>query len=315
MIKICKHCAKEYEWYEGMPNWKRGNVLGNGYGSISSDKFCSYDCGREYQENKKKETNLKIYGVENVSKNKVIANKISQIKIEKNKDEQYKRNTIQKQKKTTLLNHGDENFRNIDKAKQTYISHYGVDNNMKSEKGLANHKNAIKDKYNVDNVFQLDSIKNLSKQTRKEKYGKEYYSKTTEWKQRVYNTKKEHNSFNQSKEEDLIYTLLLCKFKNVIRQYNSELYPFDCDFYLPEKDIYIEYQGSWTHGTHPYTNNEEDINMVNLWSNKHSKFYDNAINVWTKRDVVKRNTAKQNGITLLEFFTLKDFQDWYNSVC
>ena len=49
----------------------------------------------------------------------------------------------------------------------------------------------------------------------------------------------------------------------------------------------------------------KDIEQLNVWIEKsnHSKFYKNAINVWTKRDVLKRNTAKQNKLNFLEIFS------------
>lgn len=47
---------------------------------------------------------------------------------------------------------------------------------------------------------------------------------------------------------------------------------------------------------------------------KKSKFYENAINVWTQRDVRKRNVAKENNLNWLEFFSLKEFNNWYNNL-
>ena len=42
------------------------------------------------------------------------------------------------------------------------------------------------------------------------------------------------------------------------------------------------------------------------------KKYKNAIDVWTRRDPLKRKTAKENNLNWLEFFTIKDFEDWFN---
>ena len=44
-----------------------------------------------------------------------------------------------------------------------------------------------------------------------------------------------------SKKEDEIYNYLITIDKDTKRQYYSELYPFHCDFYLPNFDVYIEY--------------------------------------------------------------------------
>ena len=58
-------------------------------------------------------------------------------------------------------------------------------------------------------------------------------------------------------------------------------------------DLYIEIQGSWTHGKHAFNeNNQDDIDKLNLWKSKNTKFYDNAIYTWTELDVKKRNIAK-----------------------
>ena len=83
---------------------------------------------------------------------------------------------------------------------------------------------------------------------------------------------------------------------------------------IPDLDLYIEYQGTWTHGLHPFNeNNKEDIDKLNLWKSKNSKYYDNAINTWTIRDVNKRNIAKQNNLNWIEFFNFDNFKKWLNN--
>ena len=117
-----------------------------------------------------------------------------------------------------------------------------------------------------------------------------------------------------SKKEDEIFNYLITIDNDTMRQYYSELYPFHCDFYLPDLDLYIEYQGTWTHGLHPFNeNNKEDIDKLNLWKSKNSKYYDNAINTWTIRDVNKRNIAKQNNLNWIEFFNFDNFKKWLNN--
>ena len=62
---------------------------------------------------------------------------------------------------------------------------------------------------------------------------------------------------------------------------------------LKSLDLYIEYNGSWTHGKHPFDpTNKDDIEIVEKWKAKNKKYYFIAINTWTKRDVNKRNVAK-----------------------
>ena len=55
------------------------------------------------------------------------------------------------------------------------------------ENRIQKSKGAIKEKFGVDNVFQLEEIKNKSKKTKKEKYGDENYNNF----EKMLNTKKE----------------------------------------------------------------------------------------------------------------------------
>lgn len=110
---------------------------------------------------------------------------------------------------------------------------------------------------------------------------------------------------------------MLCnkfKKKNVIRQFTTSTYPFQCDFYVKTLDLFIELNGSWTHGSHPFNPNvEADIATVEKWKAKHTKYYDNAIATWTVRDVNKRTIAKQNNLNLREFWTVEELKLFLNS--
>ena len=65
----------------------------------------------------------------------------------------------------------------------------------------------------------------------------------------------------------------------------------------------------WTHGIHPYDpTNKDDQETLQLWKSKNTKFYENAINTWTIRDVQKRECAKKNGLNYLEIFS-NDFDE------
>ena len=46
---------------------------------------------------------------------------------------------------------------------------------------------------------------------------------------------------------------------------------------------------------------------------KGTKFYNNAIQTWTIRDVKKRNTAKENTLNYIEFWTVKELTNWLNN--
>ena len=176
--------------------------------------------------------------------------------------------------------------------------------------------------------LQNPNVKNKIRETNLQKYGKESYAQTIYWKnkfkdqnwidnqqQKINNTKKANNSFNTSKPEEEIYKLLIQKYSSVERQYKSKKYPFNCDFYIPKLDLYIEINFHWTHGKEPYNeNNKECIELVNKWKNKNTKFYNKAIEVWTIKDPLKRKVVKENNLNWIEFFNIKEFLEWYEEI-
>ena len=125
---------------------------------------------------------------------------------------------------------------------------------------------------------------------------------------KINNTKRLNNSFHVSKIENELKNYLEENNINFIYQYKSKLYPFNCDFYFPENDLYVEIQGSWTHGKHPFNEkNKDDIKILNEWIEKcnKSEYYKNAIEVWTKRDVKQRKIARKNNSNYLDIYSIK----------
>ena len=114
-----------------------------------------------------------------------------------------------------------------------------------------------------------------------------------------------------------MYIILSSLYDNVKRQYFSNEYKHACDFYIPELDLYIEYQGSWTHHIHPYNENDEnDILEKKFMEHKseYSNFYKTALNVWTKKDVQKRNEAIENNLNYLEIYPYIDLNEIPNII-
>lgn len=222
-----------------------------------------------------------------------------------------------------------------DKVKQTCLEKYGVDNPIKNkdirEKAIntciekfgyktpfesMNIQNKVKqtciEKYGVRNIMQLNETKEKIKQTCLKKYGVIYPMQCKDIMLKSFKTCwKLKKSSKSSKKEDEIYNYLITIDKDTQRQYYSDLYPFHCDFYLPNFDIYIEFQGTWVHGKHPFNKDDEnDIELLDKWKLKaeSSDFYKNAINIWTNTDCIKRQTAKNNNLNYLEIFYYDDYE-------
>ena len=100
------------------------------------------------------------------------------------------------------------------------------------------------------------------------------------------------------------YLINTFSFENVDPQHYDNQYPYSCDFFIPGLNLYIEIQGSWTHGKHPFNpDDKKDNEKLNYWKSKDSEYYNNAIYTWTDLDVRKRVCARDNHLNYLEIFS------------
>lgn len=117
----------------------------------------------------------------------------------------------------------------------------------------------------------------------------------------ICKTKTINKSFNISKVEDNFYEQLCEQYgrDNIVRQYKDPRYPFNCDFYVKSEDLFIELNKHWTHGPHPFNEqNTEDTILLQAWQERaiDSQYYQSAIDVWTKRDPQKLQLALKNNL-------------------
>ena len=210
---------------------------------------------------------------------------------------------VLKMKQTNLERYGDENFNNRTKANKTLLERYnGVGN--ASEIIKAKQKKTMIDKYGKENSMSVDSIKDKMRSNNMKKYGVEWVTQDKNVLDKIIETKRKNKTFSTSKIENQFEAYLKENNINYITQYKSELYPFNCDFYFPDNDLYLEIQGSWTHGYRQFNpSNTDDQLQLLEWQSKNNEFYNSAIKTWTERDVLKRETAKKNNLNYLEVFT------------
>ena len=163
--------------------------------------------------------------------------------------------------------------------------------------------------------INIDYQANLTAEQKAEKALKKSIANKATWDknkkeilEKSYDTKKANKSFNCSKPEDVYYNYLLSKYSetDIIRQYKDERYPHACDFYIKSLDLFIELNLNWTHGLHPFNpENPADINKLAMWQEKakESKFYQKAIETWTKLDVQKFKDAKDYDLNYKVYYT------------
>ena len=165
------------------------------------------------------------------------------------------------------------------------------------------------------------------KETWKRTLGVDNPMKLQRCKEKSDDTKRKNDSYGKSREEeDLLYEILK-KYPSTLTQYKSKYYPFKCDFYIPEKDLYIEYQGFWTHGDHPFDeNNVNDLEILEKWKQKEKEFkeiypekhttYSDAIYTWTILDVKKKQYIKKFGLNYIALWNddIKDIEKIFDKI-
>jgi len=273
-----------------------------------------------------REVSLERYGVENPSQ----AEEIKQKKIDtcrKNYGVDYHwqaKEVKEKIKQTCLEKYGCEaafqNSKVKEKIKQTNLIKYGVENAFQAEAAKEKFKKTLLDRYGVEHPSQIEEVKNKKIETCRKNYNVDSPLQSSIIQKRIYKTKKINNSFSSSRAEKKLKEYFLKIDSSLIFQYKDEKrYPFNCDFYLPKYDLFIEYQGCWTHGREIFNeNNPNHLKKLEKWKNKSQEinfknekktFYNSAVYIWTENDPLKRKIAKENNLNFLEIFSFKDEND------
>lgn len=215
----------------------------------------------------------------------------------------------QKLNDTKEERYGNRKYNNSEKQKETLS--YKDENfwTKRTEKSIETRQSK-----NGGNYFSQDSLNKIKDTTRKN-WGEDCFARTSKYREIIKNkhdeiqdkqfqTKSKNNSFNKSKIENDFEDFLNNIGIPYIHQYKSEIYPYVCDFYIPTINLYIEIQGNWTHGLHPFNpNDSDDIDKLNTWKEKNTKYYNQAIYVWTDLDIRKRTCAISNNLNYLEIFS------------
>ena len=244
----------------------------------------------------------------------------------------------EKLRETCMLKYGVENAHQnkdvIERAKRTNLEKYGATAYAASVEGKARIEATNEARYGAKNFMQSDAyleiaadMQDKSRQTQIERYGVPHYSQSEEAKARRVDRKNkeiasklENGTFNTSQPEDVMYRRLVECFgtADVARNYKDDVrYPFYCDFYIKSRDMFIELNIHWTHGKHPFGLFSSDTEIAKMWADKDDVYYQNAIQTWTVRDVMKFDVAREHHLNYLVFWRpdLWDIDLWFALGC
>ena len=322
-------------------------------GSMHYSACCCSSCHAKYTKDKRFETNIKKYGrknfgsaekvkeywishygVDNPAKTDFVKKKMRETNLRKYGFNCSSKSEIVKEKikQTCLKRYGVEYTGQIEEAKEkskkTCLEKYGSEYYIGSKDCLEKTIEFSKQNYNVDWFTKSEEIKNKAKETMLKRYGveysmqipknKEYMSylmSSYEMQERRYNTMKRNHTFNSSSTEEEFFLYIKSRFPKVIRQYKDKnRYPYFCDFYIPELDYFIELQGYYTHGNHPFDpNSNEDLQLIEYYKKKYGEDCQ-PITIWSIKDVEKRNCAKRNHLNFKEVWSLEDGKNFVNDL-
>ena len=322
-------------------------------GSMHYSACCCSSCHAKYTKDKRCETNIKKYGrknfgsaekvkeywinhygVDNPAKTDFVKKKMRETNLRKYGFNCSSKSEIVKEKikQTCLKRYGVEYTGQIEEAKEkskkTCLEKYGSEYYIGSKDCLEKTIEFSKQNYNVDWFTKSEEIKNKAKETMLRRYGveysmqipknKEYMSylmSSYEMQERRYNTMKRNHTFNSSSIEEEFFLYIKSRFPKVIRQYKDKnRYPYFCDFYIPELDYFIELQGYYTHGNHPFDpNSNEDLQLIEYYKKKYGEDCQ-PITIWSIKDVEKRNYAKRNHLNFKEVWSLEDGKNFVNDL-
>lgn len=308
----CLYCGKDTKY----SNWSYKN-------------YCNRSCQFKHNQSKMLKTMKEKYGTEYAAQSKECRAKMEATCVkrhgvrscwwtEEGKRKAYEQNQRPESKKiryehmrqTNLEKYGIEyticNEKSIinshseeanEKRKVTCIEHFGVDHPFKSEEIRDKIKQTMIETYGVDNGFKLESA-----QIRKN---------SSEARRKAAITMRKNG--HKSKAEDRLEKAFQDNNINYMTEYSSDVYPFNCDFYLVDLDIYLELNLYPMHNNHFYDcTNEDDLKLEKIIREKAktSNWYKKMIEVWLDRDVRKLEYAKKNKLNYIVLWTEEELDQF-----
>ncbi len=209
-----------------------------------------------------------------------------------------------------------------DVAKHGGIRGWTLSNSSKEK--IETRKKTMVDRYGTTNPTLIPGVVDKIKQTCRERFGYDNPMQNEEIKSRQIEKANKNRNYGTSRDEIKLKEILEEHFRDLKYHYRKDKrYPFNCDFYIPSKDLFIEFQGSHFHHFRPFDENSvEDLEelerlkkkslyLKNKRNNNDWNVYDGIIAIWTNRDPRKRQIAKDNHVNLLEVWPddLKDLDN------
>jgi hypothetical protein len=243
---------------------------------------------------------------------------------------------MDKVRQTTLERYGAEcmfmtpevyehshNEETIEKIRQTNKERYGCISPFGSDEVRQKISETNKERYGHECMFDVPWVREKAyseesrekqRQTNIERYGCEWPFATRQARQHSFEKMKENGLLQKSHKEDEVYEYICSLGYRVERHHMTDEFPFNADMYLPDYNLYIEYQGSHFHNTYSFMGTKDDFKVLQTYYEKSQHLkeesgdedkltqYDNMIYVWSDLDVRKRVYAQENNVRYFEIY-------------
>ena len=127
--------------------------------------------------------------------------------------------------------------------------------------------------------------------------------------------KKSHKSLPEQK----LYKLLVKKYGKddvLVNHKDDILYPWKVDFYVKSRNLFIEYNGFYTHHDCWYNGKSKTHRDLKYMLENSDKYgYNKKYKTWIVSDVEKRKTAKRNNLNYVVLWNEQDIEDWFTLGC
>lgn len=231
--------------------------------------YCSRKCMRRdpaFME-KSKVTNLKRYGCEFPTQSKIIKKKTRATNLKRYGCHPRALKEIQeKQAQTCLERYGNPNYRNPEQYKKTCLERYGVDNISQIDSIKEKKATTTQLHYGVDNPFQAVVVKEKIKQTMLSKYGVEYGSQISAAERMDHMIQTNIEKYGvpygflntlpgYSKISQLFFNCLKDDYPNAVYATNGgehRIGRYTLDWYDPDSNTAIEFNGDYWHANPKY---------------------------------------------------------------
>lgn len=306
-----------------------GSVL-SGAARVTFAEHMQDDAFRKELNEKKCATNMTLYGVPYVAQSPVFQAKTRAINLCRYGYTNAMKSPSMRKRMSQIMKKNAPMI--AAKSRRTCLEKYGVEyygqtaeaRKAQSERMrgnldvfLAKTRATMQKRYGVNYSWESAALHSKMQATMLQRYGSTSYPQSDEYKQnvgviqsKINATKRKNGTFNTSGIEERIKALKIFE-----SQYNKDVrYPYLCDFYDKDRDLFIEVNASWTHGHHWY-DAVQDADVCNKWKEKsnESQYYACALAVFTKHDVEKRNIARSNDLNYVTLWDRDgmDFDLWY----